>query len=226
MNRPRSPAFHTVAAQVHLLPYGYRGLIPAEKRKRNSTGKRRRGDGGIGGKGRAWPRSRLTRWTHYHSSIWGTFGRSDQWLSIPCNGVRSDIRHRGTLYQGRYNWSTLSPPPSPVRLPLFSLPNCTLKMFSNDTGKHACSKSEAYPTTWKDHTGIGASRGFGARGRVRERQARKDGGMEKEGRERNRGEERESRSAPVVPERGPGVKRVPLTSWQIESRGGRAEVDL
>jgi len=48
--------------------------------------------------GRAWPHSRLTRWTHYHSSIWGTFGQSDQWLSIPCNGVRSDIRHRGTLH--------------------------------------------------------------------------------------------------------------------------------
>lgn len=51
--------------------------------------------------------------------------------------------------------------------------------------------------------------GFGTRGSVRERQERKDGGMEKGGRERDRGE---SRSAPVVPERGPGVKRVPLTS--------------
>ncbi|TGZ48767.1 Uncharacterized protein DBV15_10501 [Temnothorax longispinosus] len=41
MNRPRGPAFHTVAAQVHSLPCGYRGLIPAEtileKRKRSST---------------------------------------------------------------------------------------------------------------------------------------------------------------------------------------------
>lgn len=51
--------------------------------------------------------------------------------------------------------------------------------------------------------------GDSGRGSVRERQARKDSEMEKDGRERDGGE---SRSAPAAPERGPGVKRVPLTS--------------
>ena len=43
---------------------------------------------------------RLTRRTHYHSSIWGTFVPSDQWLSIPRNGQRPDISHESLTESG------------------------------------------------------------------------------------------------------------------------------
>lgn len=87
--------------------------------------------GGEGGN-----RSRLTRWTHYHSSIWGTFSRSDQWLSIPCNGIRSDIRHRGT--RARAVITGALPSLLPPRFPLSVLQR--RQRFSNDTGKRVCSK--------------------------------------------------------------------------------------
>lgn len=70
------------------------GLQPSPRRCGSSVSKFNSGTEG------GWRSERvvvaLTRRTHYHSSIWPTFRRSDQWLSIPCNGPSSDIRHRAT----------------------------------------------------------------------------------------------------------------------------------
>ena len=178
-SRPRISHCRTGA----FTPCGYRGLIPAETiLEERYAG---RVTEGWEGKASVWPRSRLTRWTHYHSSIWGTFGRSDQWLSIPCNGVRSDIRHRGTPCQGRYNWSTLSSFSSPS----FPNPTARWKRSRATRGSVLAPREKPYPTMWKDHTGIGTS-GECAGGGIRERRVCKgrEGGRGE--RERDRGESR------------------------------------
>lgn len=95
MNRPYASISHRRRTGAHAR------RISRFNSRRNDPGReeKRKGDGGWakrGRRGEGGNRSRLTRWTHYHSSIWGTFSRSDQWLSISCNGIRSDIRHRGT----------------------------------------------------------------------------------------------------------------------------------
>lgn len=172
-HRRRTGAF----SPVRISRFNSRRNDPGKEKEKLDGGaaEGRRGDRR---EGRAWPRSRLTRWTHYHSSIWGTFGRSDQWLSIPCNGVRSDIRHRGTLYQGRYNWSTLSPllPPPPPGCPSFPYPTVRWKRSRATRGSVLARREKRIQRRGRTADWNRSFEGFGARGSVRERQACKDGG--------------------------------------------------
>lgn len=134
MNRPCASISHrtrrrTGAHTRRISRFNSRRNDPGREEKRERvTEDGRRGEGGN--------RSRLTRWTHYHSSIWGTFSRSDQWLSIPCNGIRSDIRHRGTRARAVITGAL------PFLLPLVpALCTATPATFlERHTGKRVCSK--------------------------------------------------------------------------------------
>lgn len=176
---------------------GYRGLIPAETILEERRSERVTEDGRKGeGRGEGGNRSRLTRWTHYHSSIWGTFSRSDQWLSIPCNGIRSDIRHRGTRARAVITGALPSPPGSRSLC-------CNAGNVSRTTQGSVFARRGSYPTTWKDRAVIDA----GEQRRKIDAERRWEGGGENgkggQGRERERDIER--RSALVVRNVAPGL---------------------